>query len=182
MDNACDQSHHELNLLNLSLEKFMIVMQEELVFKPSTVAEKLRRIRLAISFIIRQKDDATYTKGKRIIDLVEEWGRGLGKDISIQKKERALMVRQLLHQLEDPNEFLEHDKVCLRVFYSLSLSNVCFTGEGETIQSFQGCCKWQPDEGHSKHYHGVCCSCPVIWQWPKIWGHYKSNYRRIQHS
>ena len=58
MDNACDQSHHELNLLNLSLEKFMIVMQEELVFKPSTVAEKLRRIRLAISFIIRQKDDA----------------------------------------------------------------------------------------------------------------------------
>ena len=123
----------------------MIVMQEELVFKPSTVAEKLRRIRLAISFIIRQKDDATYTKGKRIIDLVEEWGRGLGKDISIQKKERALMVRQLLHQLEDPNEFLEHDKVCLRVFYSLSLSNVCFTGEGETIQSFQGCCKWQPE-------------------------------------
>jgi len=59
----------------------MIVMQEELVFMPSTVAEKLRRIKLAISFIIRLKNDPTYTKGKRIIDLVEEWGRGLGKTL-----------------------------------------------------------------------------------------------------
>jgi len=43
----------------------MIVMQEELVFKPSTVAEKLRRIRLAISFIIRQKKMMQHTQRER---------------------------------------------------------------------------------------------------------------------
>ena len=116
MDEACGQTDHELNLLNLCLlEKFMVVMQEKLIFKPSTVAEKLRRIRLAIRYTIRDKDDAIYTKGKRIIDLIEEWGHGLSKDISIQKKERALAVRQMLHQMQDPNEFLENETVCFHI-------------------------------------------------------------------
>jgi len=97
----------------------MTVMQEKLAFKPSTVAEKLRCIRLAIRYTIRDKDDVTYTKGKRIIDLIEDWGHGLSKDKSIQKKERALAVRQLLHKLEDPNEFLENERVCVHISISV---------------------------------------------------------------
>jgi len=92
------------------LENFMTGMQEKLAFKSSMVAEKLQRIRLAIRYTIRDKDD--YTKVKRIIGLIEDWGHGLGKDISIQKKECVLAVRQMLHKLEDPNEFLENESVC----------------------------------------------------------------------
>jgi len=115
MEEAC-QTNYESNLLNLPLlEQFMTVMQEKLIFQPSTVAEKLRRIMLAIRYIIRTKTDQEYDKGKRVIGLIEEWIRGLGKDISIQRKDRALRVRQILHELEDPNEFLEHKMVCLHV-------------------------------------------------------------------
>ena len=120
MDEACQNTAFEHNLLNLVLlEKFMVTMQEKLIFKPSTVAEKLRRIKLAIRYIIRTKNDKTYEKGKRIIDLIEDWIHGLGKDMGIQKKERVLIVRQMLPKLEDPNEFLEHETVCVHAFHIL---------------------------------------------------------------
>ena len=118
MDEACGQTIYERNLFNLPfLEIFMTVMQEKLNFKPSTIAEKLRRIKLAIRYIIRTKSDHEFDRGKRIISLIEDWSRGMGKDISLQKKDRALRVRQMLHELEDPNEFLEHETVCLHTPY-----------------------------------------------------------------
>ena len=83
------------------------------VCKPTTRTEKLWRIKLAIRFMIRGKDDQLYTKGMRIIDCIEEWTRGHSKDIAIQRQEHPLVMKQRLQNIIDPNEFLEHNLVQL---------------------------------------------------------------------
>ena len=98
-------------LLNIQqLETFVEVMSDQ--YKPTTRAEKLRRIKLAIKFIIRQNDDQeVYYRGKRTIDNIDEWCHGLAKKIAVQRQEYALVMRKTLPQIIDPNEFLEHDLV-----------------------------------------------------------------------
>lgn len=108
-------SEPDLNkLLNTEkLESYLKKMKEEKQYKPTTRTEKLRRIKLAIRFMIRGKDDQLYTKGMRVIDCIEEWTRGHAKDIAIQRQEHALVMKQRLQNIIDPNEFLEHDLVQL---------------------------------------------------------------------
>ena len=101
-------------LLNVEkLESFLKKMKDEKHYKPTTRTEKLRRIKLAIRFMIRGKDDQLYTKGMRIIDCIDEWTRGHSKDIAIQRQEHALVMKQQLQNIIDPNEFLENDLVQL---------------------------------------------------------------------
>ena len=83
-----------------------------LEYKPTTRAEKLRRIKLAIKYIIRQNDDNDlYYRGKRTVDNIDEMCHGLAKQIAIQRHEYALVMRKQLPQIIDPNEFLENDQV-----------------------------------------------------------------------
>ena len=94
------------------LEKFMEAMTKQKEYRPTTRAEKLRRIKLAIKFVIRRNDNQElYYRGKRTIDELDEWCRGLGKQIAIQRQEHALVMRRTLPEVIDPNEFLEHDLV-----------------------------------------------------------------------
>ena len=93
------------------LENFMEAMTKQKEYRP-TRAEKLRRMKLAIKFVIRRNDNRElYYRGKRTIDELDEWCRGLGKQIAIQRQEHALVMRRTLPQIVDPNEFLEHDLV-----------------------------------------------------------------------
>ena len=105
---------HLNKLLNVEkLESFQKKMKDEKHYKPTTRTEKLRRIKLAIRFMIRGKDDQLYTKGMRTIDCIDEWTRGHSKDIVIQRQEHALVMKQQLQNIIDPNEFLENDLVQL---------------------------------------------------------------------
>ena len=86
------------------------------------MAEKLRRIRLAIKYMIRGKDDQVYHRGTRVIDAIDEWCHGLGKDIAIQRQQHALSMRQKLQEIVDPNEFLNNDMVQLtRYLYGINI-------------------------------------------------------------
>ena len=90
----------------------MTTMTEDLDYKPSTRREKLTRIKFAIKYIKRSVDDERlYYKANRVIDTVEEWCQGLSKKISLQRKERGLLVREQLPSLQDPNEYLNSEEV-----------------------------------------------------------------------
>lgn len=98
----------------VELEKFVELMKDRkaLNFKPSTRKEKLYRIKLAIKFIRRTiENEQLYQKASRVIDAIDEWCHGLSKDISIQRKDHGLMVREKLPHLQDPNEFLHDEEV-----------------------------------------------------------------------
>ena len=105
----------ELKLLNIKeLERFLSIMKDKKMYKPTTMAEKLRRLKLAIKFIIRQQDDQQlFYQGHRIIDMLDEWCHGLKKDIGMQRQQHAILMRERLYQISDPNEFLDHEMVCI---------------------------------------------------------------------
>ena len=80
------------------------------MYKPTTRTEKLQRLKLAIKFIIRQQDDQQlYYEGSRIIDVLDEWFHGS----SMQRLQHTILMREKLHQISDPNEFLDHEMVCI---------------------------------------------------------------------
>ena len=61
---------------------------------------------------MRQEDNPQiYYRGKRVIDEIDEWYHGLGKQIALQRQEYGLVLRKELPKVVDPNEFMEHDKV-----------------------------------------------------------------------
>ena len=83
-----------------------------MILKPSTRRNKLISIKLAVKFDIRNIDDQQlYYTGQRVMDSVDEWCHGLGKDISIQRREYGLLVREKIKDLADPNEFLNDEMV-----------------------------------------------------------------------
>ena len=108
-------------LSNLTISEFELREEEEndkvatrlrCPGNPMTSAEKLRRIKLAIKFIIRQNDDQElYYRGKWIINKIDEWCHGLGKKIATQRQEYALVMHKTLPQIVDPNKFLKYDLV-----------------------------------------------------------------------
>ena len=102
-----------MKLLNLQqLEAFLKVMKDTKKFKPTTRATKIRRLKLALKYILRNQDDQeVYHRGNRVINALEEWCHGLGRDISIQRQQHAVLLREKLHQITDPNEFLDHPMV-----------------------------------------------------------------------
>ena len=81
-------------------------------YRPTTRAEKLRRLKLVKKFMIRRSDNRElYYRGKRTIDEIDEWCHGLGKQTAVQRQEYALVMCTTLPQILDSNEFLEYDLV-----------------------------------------------------------------------
>ena len=109
------------NLLSIQrLEAFVKGMKDEKQYKPTTIAEKLRRIKLAIKCLIRFNDNQElYYRGKRVIDYIDQLCSGLGKDIAIQRQQHTLVMRKKLNQMVDPNEFLENDTVKVTSYISI---------------------------------------------------------------
>lgn len=111
--NGAELKEREIDrLLSIQqLETFLQNMKDEMAFKPSTRKDKLWKIRLAIKYVIRTADDKLYYKGQRVIDAIEEWCHGLGKDIAEQRREHGLLIREKMEDLTDPNEFLDDEQV-----------------------------------------------------------------------
>ena len=100
----------------------MVIMTDDKHYKATTRAEKLRRIKLAIKFIMRQEDNPElYYRAKRAVDEIDEWCHGLGKQIALQRQEYALVLRKELPEIVDPNEFMEQDKVHNQLYMCLCL-------------------------------------------------------------
>ena len=79
-----------------------------------TTSHTLRKtkIQFAKKYIKRSvNNERLYYKANRVIDTIEEWCQGLGKNISLQRKERGLLVQEQLPSLQDPNEYLNSEEV-----------------------------------------------------------------------
>ena len=118
LDNNKTSEPDSKKLLDIkNLETFVVLMTDDKQYKATTRAEKLRRIKLAIKFIMRQEESPElYYRAKRVIDEIDEWCHGLGKQIALQRQEYALVLRKELPEIIDPNEFMEHDKVHKQIY------------------------------------------------------------------
>ena len=102
-------------LLNIpELERYMGTMKDpqQINFKPSTRKQKMYRLKLAIKFAKQNMtNEQLYFKATRVIDTIDEWCKGMSKDINLQWRECGLVVRKALLHLQDPNEFLNDPEV-----------------------------------------------------------------------
>ena len=78
----------------------------------------------------QENNPELYYRGKRVIDEIDEWCHGLGKQIALQRQEYGLVSRKELPEVVDPNEFMEHDKVhsqlCIyKIFAFIILKGLC---------------------------------------------------------
>jgi len=85
-------------LLNVHhLEVYFQHLRKDKQFKPTTLAEKLRRIKTATQFIVNEEDhelknDALYIRGSRIIEKINKWIASLSKMIGKQRQQHGLKV------------------------------------------------------------------------------------------
>ena len=92
-----------------SLIYFVKIMEDDKQYKPTTRAEKFRRVKLAIKCFIRDNDSQDlYYRGRRATYFIDKLCHGLGKNIGIQRQKHALLMRHKLNTVIDPNEFLDN--------------------------------------------------------------------------
>ena len=112
-------SHSDIDkLFNKSnLESFFRKLLTERHYKPTTISEKIRRMKLAIKYIIHAEDSMLankelFIKGSRLLELLTQWCLSLSKAIALQRQQHSLTTAEHIPMLLDPQEFLENDKVC----------------------------------------------------------------------
>ena len=99
-----------------NLERFCHTLMTERGYKPTTIAEKIRRLKMAVKFIIHTQDativnQELYIRGSMLIEIMTQWCHSLSKAIALQRQQHSLRVIQKLPLINDPHEFLENDKV-----------------------------------------------------------------------
>ena len=77
----CDRLCNRTNL-----EVFLHYIKAEKAYKPTTVTEKLRRLKLAIRYIMDKSKDHDST-GDSLLQLLTQWCHSLSQDVTIQRKE-----------------------------------------------------------------------------------------------
>ena len=105
-------------LLNQNqLERYYHYLRITNKFKPTTNAEKLRRIKMAIKFILHNNEmnQELYIKGSRTIDNLSQWIHSLSKQISIQRQQHGIKVIKEIPSTADPLKFLNNEEVFLRI-------------------------------------------------------------------
>jgi len=113
-----DTSNSDIEkLFNKSnLENFFHKLLKERQYKPTTISEKIRRMKLAIKFIIHAEDSTLtnkelFIKGNRLLELLTQWCLSLSKAIALQRQQYSLTMSENIPLLLDPHEFLENEKV-----------------------------------------------------------------------
>ena len=122
-----DQFRIKLLLNQKNLERYYHFLKTNKQYKPTTNAEKLRRIKLAIKFIMHMQDNqALYVKGCRYLDLIKQWVYSLSKSISLQRQSHSLSIIQELPSVGNPLIFLENPTVNLKVQHAIECLKVSF--------------------------------------------------------
>lgn len=101
-----------------SLEEFYHLMKTELGYKLLTMAEKFRRVRKAIEFIIYENfGDAKLCmaqKGIQYKELLNTWIDFFSKQIKQQRQERGMIDNEVAHTIS-PKYFLKCSEVKMKV-------------------------------------------------------------------
>ena len=98
------------------LEEYYHFLRVNNKFKPTTNAEKLRRLKMAIKFILHNgTDQQIYIKGCRVIDTLSQWIHSLSKRISLQRQQHGIKVINELSAISHPFKFLEDEELSIRI-------------------------------------------------------------------
>lgn len=104
-------------------------LQDVKQYAPTTVAEKIRRIQLAIEFTItienkEENNDAMFVRCQRIIKHLEKWRHSLSKDITKQRMKHSLTSEKQVQKADNPMAFCSSPILQQRVMDILSSSAV----------------------------------------------------------
>lgn len=88
-------------------------------YKPSTIAEKLRRLKKAMDFLDHQNfEDIKHQHIVQYRNLLTSWINSLSKDIAIQRQERGIKLDSEVAHTISPYPFLNNDAVKRKVAIS----------------------------------------------------------------
>jgi len=98
-----------------NLESHFQKLLSEKNYKPTTLSEKIRRMKLAIKYVIHAEDSMMmnkelYIKGSRLLELLKQWCLSLSKAIALQRQQHSLTITDKLPLVLDPQEFLDNKK------------------------------------------------------------------------
>jgi len=99
-----------------NLEKFFHHLINDKAYKPTTIAEKIRRLKLAIKYVIHAEDSMMqnqelFIRGSILIELLNQWGHSLSKPIALQRQQYCLKMAEKLPLVIVADEFLANEQV-----------------------------------------------------------------------
>ena len=99
------------------LELYYNHLKKEMKYKPTTAAEKLRRLCMAIGFIMHDnaENDQIYIRGSQVRDVIKRWIRSLSNSIAMQRQQHSMRVIHNLPNTSNAVTFLENPEVVDRV-------------------------------------------------------------------
>lgn len=122
-----ERFHINILLNQKNLERFYHFLKTSKKYKPTTNAEKLRRLKMAIRFAMHNEEDQElYIKGCRYIDLIKQWVYSLSKSISLQRQRHSLNIIQKLPSVNNPLNFLENPLVNLKIQHAIACLKTSF--------------------------------------------------------
>ena len=87
-----------------NLESFLYHIKMEKKYKPTTITEKIRRLKLAIQYIMDlSKSKDHYSRGSTLLKLLTKWCHSLSQDITTQRKGNSKYVDT---QKEHPSDVM----------------------------------------------------------------------------
>jgi len=95
------------------LEIYYSQLKGRIGYEPTTIAEKLRRISMAIGFIIHENADNQnlYIHGSQHRDIIKQWVKSLAKKISMQRQKHSMVAIKNLQSTSNPIPFIENEQV-----------------------------------------------------------------------
>lgn len=99
-----------------NLENFFHYLITEKAYKPTTIAEKIRRLKMAIKYVIHAEDSMMqnqelFIRGSILIELMNQWGHSLSKPIALQRQQHSLRMAEKIPLVIDADEFLKNEQV-----------------------------------------------------------------------
>ena len=114
----CGEPFLNGNVVKLKLlEMFYNHLKRTMKCKPTTAAEKLRRVCMAISFIMHENadDEKVFIRGCQVRDIIKQWIKSLSKKIAMQRQQHSMRVVHNIPNTPDPITFLENAEVVDKV-------------------------------------------------------------------
>ena len=113
---ASSSSYEDILLNKTNLEGFIHILATERRYKPTIIAEKIRRLKMGIKYLIHAEDSMMknqdlFIRGSLLLELLSQWCYSLKKPIALQRQQHSLKMIQSLSLIVDPHELVENEKV-----------------------------------------------------------------------
>ena len=109
-------------------------------FAPTTVADKLRKIQLAVESIAiedkEENNDAMFVRCQQIIKHLEKWWHSLSKDITKQRMKHFIRSEKEVKKADDPIKFCNSPIIQQKVTEILASKTCHVTADYNTVISF----------------------------------------------